>query len=288
MTDYLSQIATHLATETGRLCLWLALLTCVFVPLERLFAQTPGKILRDGVFVDLGYYFLNGLLPAFLLSAPLSLLALAVHAIVPAGLHAMVAEAPLWARAAAALVLGDLGYYWGHRCQHEVPFLWRFHAIHHSARKIDFLVNTRAHPIDMVFSRICGLIPLYILGLASPDGAMGSLLPAAAVVAGMAWSYLIHANLRWHFGPLAWAISTPRFHHWHHNLDGHISQNYASMLPLLDVVFGTFYLPKGKWPERYGIPGAIPDAFGEQLLGPFLPPAPATGAVSNQKPSRRI
>ena len=177
MIEYLCHIVAYAATEIARLCLWLALLTCVLLPLERLFSLHRGKILRDGVFVDLGYYFLNGLLPALLLSAPLGLVAWLTHAIVPPGLHATVAEAPLWARAACAFVLGDLGYYWGHRCLHAVPFLWRFHAIHHSARKIDFLVNTRAHPVDMVFSRLSGLIPLYVFGLASPDEAAGGNAP---------------------------------------------------------------------------------------------------------------
>ncbi len=274
MIEYLCHIVAYAATEIARLCLWLALLTCVLLPLERLFSLHRGKILRDGVFVDLGYYFLNGLLPALLLSAPLGLVAWLTHAIVPPGLHATVAEAPLWARAACAFVLGDLGYYWGHRCLHAVPFLWRFHAIHHSARKIDFLVNTRAHPVDMVFSRLSGLIPLYVFGLASPDEAAGGALPVAVVVAGKAWSYFIHANLRWRYGPLVWVVSTPHFHHWHHNLNGNISQNYASMLPVLDLVFGTFYAPGGKWPADYGIPEPMPEALGEQLIAPFLETPP--------------
>ena len=68
---------------------------------------------------------------------------------------------------------GEIGYYWGHRWSHEIPFLWRFHSIHHSAEEIDFLVNTRAHPFDMVFGRFCGLVPMYVLGLGGPVGPVG-------------------------------------------------------------------------------------------------------------------
>ena len=83
-----------------RLSLWLTILVVIFVPLERLFAAHPQKILRKGIGVDLGYYFLSSLLPALLLSAPVGLLAWAVHRAVPGGLLAATAALPLWARVA--------------------------------------------------------------------------------------------------------------------------------------------------------------------------------------------
>lgn len=51
-----------------RLCLWLVLLIAIFVPLERLCALHPQKVFRKAFFTDLGYYFLNGLLPKLLLA----------------------------------------------------------------------------------------------------------------------------------------------------------------------------------------------------------------------------
>jgi sterol desaturase/sphingolipid hydroxylase (fatty acid hydroxylase superfamily) len=278
MTDYLVQHGRTFLIDLFRLCVWLAILTAIFVPLERLFSSRPQKIFRPGIWIDLGYYFLNGLLPAMLMSAPLGVVAWGVYKIIPHGFHETVVGLPFWWRMLAGLVVGDVAYYWAHRCLHGVPLLWRFHAVHHSSKQIDFLVNTRAHPIDMVISRLSGLVPLYVLGLAGPAGLAGSSVPVLIALTGMTWAYFIHANLRWHLGPLSWVLSTPHFHHWHHDVESPANRNYASMLPLLDRLFGTHYSPKGRWPAHYGIPEPIPDSFGEQLIQPFLTRPPSTVA----------
>jgi len=261
---------TALLLNLLRLSLWLAILVVVFVPLERLFAVQPSRFLRKGLALDLAYYFLNSLLPAALLSVPAALLAWSVRHLLPATLIAFTAALPFFARALAALVAGEIGYYWGHRLSHEIPFLWRFHAVHHSAEAIDFLVNTRAHPLDMVFSRFCGLVPMYLLGLAGPTRASGgSALPVGIILVGTLWGFFVHANVRWRLGGLEWFLSTPMFHHWHHTRTGLIDHNYASMLPWIDRLFGTHILPK-EWPEAYGIEATMPDTLLEQLAYPLL------------------
>ncbi len=181
-----------------------------------------------------------------------------------------VAVWPLWQRILAGLVVGEIGFYWGHRWTHEIPFLWRFHSIHHSPEHVYFLVSSRAHPIDNVFIRLCGLIPAYILGVASPLTPTGSLVPVLVVLIATIWGFFIHANVRWRLGPLEWLISTPAFHHWHHTLHEPRDRNYASMLPWMDWVFGTYYLPK-QWPSAYGTDAAVPASLGQQLMHPLLP-----------------
>jgi sterol desaturase/sphingolipid hydroxylase (fatty acid hydroxylase superfamily) len=278
-----------LLIDIGRLSLWLAILVIVFVPLERLFAVHPHALLRKGIVADLGYYFLNSLVTALILSVPIGLLAWAVHRAVPDGLLAATAAMPLWGRVVAGLVAGEVGYYWGHRWSHEVPFLWRFHSVHHSAEDMDFLVNTRAHPMDMVFGRFCGLVPLHILGLGGPTGIEGSFVPVVVTIIGTVWGFFIHANLRWRFGPLEWLVSTPAFHHWHHTRTGPINRNYSSNLPWIDWIFGSLHLPK-EWPDHYGIKAKMPEALVDQLVYPLFPPAPppddrigpATGEVPVQ------
>lgn len=261
--------------KVAQLAFWMAIIVSVFVPLERLFAVRPQQVLRKGFWTDLGYYFLNGLTIATLLSVPAGLLGWGVHQLVPASFLEMMGGLPLWARMALGLVAGEIGYYWAHRLGHEVPFLWRFHAIHHSAEEVDFLVNSRAHPVDMIFSRFCGILPLYVLGLAGPLDLEGSLVPVAVTLFGTFWGFFIHANVKWRFGPLEWLVSTPAFHHWHHTRSGPIDRNYASTLPWLDKLFGTFYLPP-VFPDDYGIQQPMPADLVDQLVHPFFPtPAPS-------------
>ena len=255
--------------NVARLCAWLLLLALVFLPLERLFAVRPQKFFSKVLLQDLGYFFISGLVPGLLLAAPLSLVAFGAHAIVPYRVQAAVAAWPLWQRIAVGFVVGEIGFYWGHRWTHEIPFLWRFHSIHHSAEHIYFLISARAHPLDNMFIRLCGLIPAYVLGVASPLTRTGSLVPVLIVIVATAWGFFIHANLPWRLGPLGWLISTPAFHHWHHTLADHRDHNFASMLPWVDWIFGTWYLPRNRFPSAYGIETKLPGSLGGQLIYPF-------------------
>jgi sterol desaturase/sphingolipid hydroxylase (fatty acid hydroxylase superfamily) len=269
MPHFIDRHLVSLLVDVFRLSLWLLILAVIFVPLERLFALHPQRVFRKAIGVDLGYYFLNSLLTGVLLSVPMAAIALAARHIVPGSLHAAIAAWPLWLRLTAALVVGELGFYWGHRWTHEIPFLWQFHAIHHSAPQLDFLVNTRAHPVDIVFVRLCGLAPLYVLGLGGPASAAGSVVPVIVVLLGTLWGFFIHANLRWRLGPLEWLVSSPAFHHWHHTLAGPVNRNYAPLLPWIDRMFGTLHGSGRQWPAAYGIDGMMAPSLGGQLLQPL-------------------
>ncbi|MBC7637968.1 MAG: sterol desaturase family protein [Acetobacteraceae bacterium] len=253
--------------DVVRLAVWFALLAAIFVPLERLLAERTQGLWRREALNDLAYYFFNGLILSVLLAWPAALLGVAASHLVPdAVLHAT-AEMPLWLRVVAALVIGGLGAYWGHRWSHEWPLLWRFHSVHHSAKDVDWLTNTRAHPLDLVFTRFCGLMPLYATGLAqASQGA--ELLPVIVALIGTVWSFVVHANLRWRLGWIEQVISTPSFHRWHHTNDAMRDHNYAAILPVLDRAFGTFHLPRGR-PTVYGIDGNMPPGFLAQLIQAF-------------------
>ncbi|WP_348754730.1 sterol desaturase family protein, partial [uncultured Aquincola sp.] len=227
---------------------------------------------RPGRVTDLCWYFFNGLLLKWLLLVPAMALAVLAHAAVPSALHAWVASWPLGLRLAAVVVLGDMAAYWGHRWAHAVPALWRFHALHHSAEQMDWLVNTRAHPVDLVFVRLCGLVPLYALGLVQAHGHALDPVTAAYMVLGTALGFFVHANLRWRFGWLEQWVATPAFHHWHHTNDDPAVQdkNFAAIFPWIDRLFGTLHLP-ATWPQRYGTATPAGDTWAAQMMQPLRP-----------------
>ena len=271
---------SRLIVDLFRMCVWLMLLALVFVPLEQLFPASRQTILRPRLGQDLAYYFLNNYLPKILIVPIMALVGWSLHFLVPAAIYDYAGAAPVWARLGLGLLIGDVGYYWCHRAMHQVPMLWRFHALHHGAEHVDWLVNVRAHPVDNALGHLAGLIPLYALGLAQPLGSHPDVVPLLFIVIGTTWSFFIHANLNWRFGWLETVVSTPGFHRWHHTKVDHINHNYASMVPCLDLVFGTYYAPP-RQPAECGIEAPTPTTLTGQLLEPF---APASSPPGNHGP----
>ncbi|MBV8380340.1 MAG: sterol desaturase family protein [Paucibacter sp.] len=264
---------SHWLQSTASLLVWLAVAALVFVPLERLFAARRQALLRPQWRNDLVYYFLGGWLPP-LAGAVLGVVVLALaDRLLPASYFRWLGQISPWVTLPALIVLGDFFYYWAHRWSHHNRWLWRFHAIHHSAEQMDWLVNTRAHPLDLIITRTLASAPLLFFGLKTHAGAGIGSLVLAITAFNVFWAFFIHANVRWRFGWLEQLITTPAFHHWHHANEGAQTnnKNYAAVLPWLDRLFGTQHLPE-RLPNAYGIGEPLSPRLADQLLGPFAPP----------------
>ena len=275
-------MAHQFLADVWQRTVWLALLVAIFVPLEWLCALHPAKIWRKQVGVDLAWYFINSLLPAAILTLPLALLSRALSGLNPLGYYSMVAAWPLWVRLLLSLAVNDFGAYWGHRALHAFPVLWRFHAVHHSAEQLDWLVNTRAHPFDMVFTRLSALAPVFLLGLAQSTGPRVDPVALWLTIFGTIWTFFIHTNVRVRLGPLEWVISSPCFHHWHHTNDDHRDRNFAFVFPVIDRLFGTAWLPK-YWPPSYGIDEPVSPTLAGQFFDPLEPAHPAKEPAAPKK-----
>lgn len=177
--------------------------------------------------------------------------------------HGYLRDLPLWLQASMVFMLSDILLYWTHRFFHT-PTMWRWHAIHHSPKIVDWLTSYRFHPVNVWLSFTLVNVVMLLLGFS----------PASiAVMSGfnMAFSFMVHANLNWTFGPFRYVIASPVFHRWHHTTQKEgLDKNFAPTFPLLDIMFGTFYMPEGKLPETFGINGTeMPESFLRQLVWPF-------------------
>ncbi len=247
-----------------RLVIGFVVLCAIFVPLESLFPLVRRQFWqRRGVWADLVHFFITGAVRKLLVLFALVVLVYWLGFLIYPPLQQAMTALPWWLQFVIANVVFDLGAYWGHRWAHGVPFLWRFHAVHHSSEQLDWVAASRLHPFDQTFIRVCGILPVYLLGFTK--GTFGALIALEGLLA-----IFIHANVKWRFGWFEWLIATPAFHHWHHANESPetSNKNFSGLLPWVDWLFGTMYLPK-RFPGKYGINDPMPDGYLGQLAQPF-------------------
>jgi sterol desaturase/sphingolipid hydroxylase (fatty acid hydroxylase superfamily) len=275
--DGMDQVLDFWLTTSCRL----AVLAVVFAVLVRWMPCNPGMYWwKDlhGLVTDFMYWFA---LPLCLSNCRTLLLTLGVAWLFGSREPDLlpVREWPLWLQCIAILVIQDVLLYGMHRLFHTRPG-WRFHAVHHSPRVLDWLSAGRFHPINHLLAFTLTDVAVLLLGFTPV--ALFALVPFNVF-----YSSLVHANLNWTFGPLRYVFASPVFHRWHHTtqVEG-IDKNFASTFPVLDLLFGTFYMPPGKLPADFG--SGDPD-FPEDLLGQLLYPfrrTPPPAAVADSDTRR--
>lgn len=244
----------------------------IFIPIERIWAlRREQPVLRPEWRLDLHYFAMTHLFVSVIIIASTAAVTTSFGWTTGASWQHAIAALPGWLQFVLILLVADLAQYWSHRLMHTIPWLWRFHAVHHSAPAMDWLASSRLHVIEVLITRTWVLAPVFILGF-SPVVIMWYV-----VYVGL-HGIFIHANVRFTFGPARHLIATPAFHHWHHSEDARaLNTNYAIHYPWLDRLFGTYFCPRGEWPTSYGIGGEpIPAGILRQFLWPFIPRPRAT------------
>lgn len=237
----------------------------LFIPIERILARNKQQgVFRDEWREDLFYYLVSSLLVQILTYLTLAPSNFVIHTQNIGAVRAWAHDLPWIVQLIAIMLLTDLAQYWLHRAFHRVPFLWGFHAVHHSAKSMDWIAGARMHFIEIIILRSVTATPALIIGFDE------SALQAYMLIVYIS-STFIHSNLGTNFGFLEKIFVSPRFHHWHHGLDKEaVDVNFAIHFPFLDRLFGTYHLPDGKWPSGYGIQGhPVPLGYWKQFLYPF-------------------
>ena len=247
---------------------WLVLAFIVsaalFIFIEKLFPKYREQaIFRPGWRLDFGYFCFNHLLITVLLLTANYFVTRGFGWAVSGKFQQWIQSLPLLLQVLALIVCADFVLYWSHRAFHEVPLLWKFHAVHHSVEYMDWMAGSRNHVVQMFVDRCLVMVPLYLLG--TTKEALDIYVGFAAFQA-----VYVHANVGIPLGPLKYIFATPQYHHWHHSSEAPaIDTNYAVHMPLFDKLFGTYHMPGDHWPAHYGTTKPIPKTFFGQLLYPF-------------------
>jgi sterol desaturase/sphingolipid hydroxylase (fatty acid hydroxylase superfamily) len=207
-------------------------------------------------FVRIGLLVLGATL-VFDIHGPDALIAFYMHG------HGPLSELPLWVQIIVFLIASDFLLYWIHRGFHR-PAMWKYHAVHHSSEELEWISAARFHPVNIFLGTVAVDVMLLLAGVS----------PEVMIVVGpftIAYSAFVHANVNWTLGPFKYVLASPVFHRWHHTAaDQGGDMNFASTFPILDWLFGTFYMPEGKLPAAYGVgEKEFPQGFGGQMLYPF-------------------
>jgi sterol desaturase/sphingolipid hydroxylase (fatty acid hydroxylase superfamily) len=265
-------------------------LAAVFTILTQFWACNPGKPWwqkRDLV-TDLCYWFFIPVITRFLrIGLLIAAAALIFHITTGEGLiafyengHGPLATLPLVAQGIIFLIGEDFIMYWSHRWFHGKTF-WKWHAVHHSSEEVEWISAARFHPFNLFLGSVLADVVMLFAGIS----------PNVFLVLGpltTAHSAFVHANLDWTLGPFKYVIASPVFHRWHHTAaERGGEKNFAATFPILDVLFGTFYMPANERPDQYGIDDkTFPQTFGAQLLHPFRSSSESDSRIERPRPAQ--
>jgi sterol desaturase/sphingolipid hydroxylase (fatty acid hydroxylase superfamily) len=225
--------------------------TLIFIFIEKLFALRKDQpVFRPEWQTDFHHFIVNHMVVGFVLLATNLLVHKLFGWAAKDGIRFWVQDLPFVVALFLIVLVADLVQYWTHRAYHEVPLLWRLHAVHHSvestprtppcgalpprgSRKVaephflesmDWLAGSRQHIVELIITRTLVLAPIYVLGFSK------EVIDAYIIIVGF----------------------------------------QAAHFAFLDYAFGTAVKSDREWPEHYGVVGDyVPNGFFKQLAFPF-------------------
>ena len=249
--------------------LYLGLSLLIFSVIEFLTRVQPLRRWRTGILTDIGYAVVSFFYPPFWRLIFYSLLGFsAIPALAPGpSIHGYWEFLGILL---GVLFLRDLVIWTKHRIFH-LRKAWFFHTVHHSSEEVNWLSTARFHPAEALFET--GLEFSLYLALYTFGGVEVKILVAAKFIVWF-YNFFIHSNCRWTFGPLGYVFVSPVYHRWHHSSDPVAqNKNFAAMFSIIDLMAGTFYMPKNRAPGSLGLSpeerAGYPGGFWGQLAWPF-------------------
>ena len=239
--------------------------TIIFVLIEKLLPIYKGQpVFRGGWQTDFTHFIVNHFIVGLILLVVNYLIHHLFSWALNDSLQKMIQSLPLLIELFLIILVADMVQYWTHRGYHEIPFFWRFHAVHHSAKYMDWIAGSRQHVLELITTRVGVLGAIYVLGFHK------QVIDYYIIIVGFQ-AVFNHANVSLPWGPLKYIIVTPDFHHWHHSSDKiALDKNYAAHFSFIDYLFGTAVKTDQRFPDAYGVVGDyMPDGFVRQQVFPF-------------------
>ncbi|MBU6376828.1 MAG: sterol desaturase family protein [Bdellovibrionales bacterium] len=237
----------------------------IFILIEKAFPyQKDRPVLRQEWSLDALHFSINHLLIGVTLLVANAFAANAFGWARITPIMSFVQSLPFIVELFLIVLAADLIQYTLHRSMHEIPVLWRVHAVHHCPESMDWLSGSRQHFIELIATRACVFVPIFVLGFEK------HVIDAYVIIVGFQ-AVLNHANVDLNFGFFEKIIVTPQFHHWHHSSDKEaLDRNYAAHFSFIDTLLGTRVHSDKKWPEAYGLVGRnLPASYIAHLTYPF-------------------
>jgi sterol desaturase/sphingolipid hydroxylase (fatty acid hydroxylase superfamily) len=233
---------------------YISALMITLVIIEALFpARKKWRMTYKSFFLrDLPYMIIGGATMA--LMQYLANLAIVQYGISQGSAHQ---DMPLIPGVILALLIMDFFWYWIHRYSHESnsrlgQWFWRMHVAHHLPQQVYVLMHAVAHPLNTIIARSIFSVPLYLLGFSV------EVLFVTNLIVGLQ-ATISHFNVDLRVGWINYLLVGTELHRYHHSADPKQGKNYGSVVPIWDILFGTFYYKPNELPRQLGI--AQPDKY---------------------------